>query len=301
MQVDDSLPLSIFTPTFNRKRLLSRLYNSLLLQTNYSFEWLIVDDGSDDGTDALVNSWISDNLPFMLRYIRQENSGKHVAHNRGAIEAAGKFFMCVDSDDWLEPNAVAIVLKDSKLCKKEEGIIYPRLFAQGSQTGQWFPTGIKFIELADMRMKYGFVIETAIVFRTSILRSHPFPVIDGERYMPEGSAYFDFKTPECFLTQNTAFYRCEYLDDGLTKNIYKNWFNNPKGVVLALNKRFEAACHYGGLRAFRERIAAIVGIESLNMAHCIKAENGLSCNKIISTVLMPLAFLYRNRRYGKAS
>ena len=46
--------LTIFTPTYNRAHTLSRLFDSLVNQTNYEFEWLIVDDGSTDDTEEIV-------------------------------------------------------------------------------------------------------------------------------------------------------------------------------------------------------------------------------------------------------
>jgi len=51
---------TIFTPTFNRARTLSRCYQSLLAQDFKDFEWLIVDDGSTDNTKELIKSFISE-------------------------------------------------------------------------------------------------------------------------------------------------------------------------------------------------------------------------------------------------
>ncbi len=48
---------TVFTPTYNRAHLLYRTYNSLRKQTYRDFEWLIVDDGSTDGTETLIKQW----------------------------------------------------------------------------------------------------------------------------------------------------------------------------------------------------------------------------------------------------
>ena len=53
--------LVIFTPAYNRANLLDRLYNSLVKQTNKDFTWFIVDDGSKDNTEEVVNSFIKEN------------------------------------------------------------------------------------------------------------------------------------------------------------------------------------------------------------------------------------------------
>ena len=52
--------VTIFTATFNREKLLSRLYNSLCSQTNKNFIWLIVDDGSTDKTKEYIKEWINE-------------------------------------------------------------------------------------------------------------------------------------------------------------------------------------------------------------------------------------------------
>lgn len=292
--------LTVFTPTYNRVHSLPRLYGSLQDQTDMRFEWLVVDDGSEDGTEDLISKWMVDS-PFPIRYIRQENSGKHVAHNRGAREAYGRLFMCVDSDDWLEPFAVETILADSTALDTEESLLYPRLFATQTALDTWFPAGVGKIEFADMRMKYNLAIETAIVFNASVLRRHPFPVIEGERYMPEGSAYYDFRYPECFLIRDTAFYRCEYLDGGLTRNIWSNWLNNPIGTTLSLKKRYSAASRYSGFDGMRERLSALAGLESLNMALGEKTFANCPVKSPLAFFAFPVAMYLCHKRFRKAA
>lgn len=88
---------TVFTPTYNRAHTLLRVFSSLQAQTFQDFEWLIVDDGSTDGTEELIKHWGSESH-FPVRYFKQENRGKHVAFNRGVREATGQFFLPLDSD-----------------------------------------------------------------------------------------------------------------------------------------------------------------------------------------------------------
>ena len=60
--------ITVFTPTYNRRVLLERCYESLRKQTNKQFEWLVVDDGSIDNTKEFVNE-IKKSSPFKIRYI----------------------------------------------------------------------------------------------------------------------------------------------------------------------------------------------------------------------------------------
>ena len=64
--------LTIFTPTYNRGDILGNAYKSLKKQTNQDFIWLIVDDGSTDKTEDIVEKWIEENT-IEIRYIKKEN------------------------------------------------------------------------------------------------------------------------------------------------------------------------------------------------------------------------------------
>ena len=66
--------ITIFTPTYNREKLLPRLYNSLVEQENNNFIWLVVDDGSNDNTKELITSFIKENK-IKIEYIYQSNAG----------------------------------------------------------------------------------------------------------------------------------------------------------------------------------------------------------------------------------
>ena len=83
--------ITLFTPTYNRANLLCRLYQSLLLQTNQNFEWLIIDDGSTDSTRELVESYVKE-AKIRINYFYKENGGKHTAINLGVEKASGDLF-----------------------------------------------------------------------------------------------------------------------------------------------------------------------------------------------------------------
>ena len=80
---------TLFTPTFNRRHTLLRLFESLEAQTFRDFEWLVVDDGSTDGTGEFLRE-LESRASFPLRYHYQPNGGKHVASNRAVDLAAGQ-------------------------------------------------------------------------------------------------------------------------------------------------------------------------------------------------------------------
>ncbi len=97
--------LTIFTPTYNRAKLLNDIFNSLEKQSCFDFEWLIIDDGSSDNTESVVMNFFHSSS-FPIRYIKKKNGGKHTAYNLALENARGKLFFCLDSDDYLPSNAV---------------------------------------------------------------------------------------------------------------------------------------------------------------------------------------------------
>ena len=102
------LRFTVFTPTFNMSSTISRVYNSLCSQTLRDFEWIVVDDGSDDNTVQRVRSWIETGT-LDIRLHTQENSGKHIAWNRAVEMARGEFFVTMDADDEFLENSLELL------------------------------------------------------------------------------------------------------------------------------------------------------------------------------------------------
>lgn len=181
---------TVFTPTFNRAHTLPRVYESLRAQTFRDFEWLVVDDGSTDGTEALVARWIAE-APFTIRLIRQANQGKHRAHNAAVAAAEGALFLSLDSDDACVPEAmerlhahwIAIPAAErpgfsavTVLCKDQHGRL----------VGDRFPQPVMDSTLAEMTYRHRVRGEKWGFQRTDVLRSHPFTAEPGVGYVPEG-------------------------------------------------------------------------------------------------------------------
>src|SRR6478752_7327190 len=96
---------TVFTSTRNRAHTLDRPFRSLQAQTFRDFEWLIIDNGSTDGTPELVARYQAE-ADFPIRYLWQEDAGKHGSVNRAAPIAEGAFFLILDSDDGCVPVAL---------------------------------------------------------------------------------------------------------------------------------------------------------------------------------------------------
>jgi glycosyltransferase involved in cell wall biosynthesis len=93
-----TIEVSAIIPTFNRRHLVTRAIDSVLAQTVPVEEIVVIDDGSTDGTDALLMARYGDRI----RYHWQANAGVSAARNRGMAMARGRHFALLDSDDiWL--------------------------------------------------------------------------------------------------------------------------------------------------------------------------------------------------------
>ena len=103
--------LTIHTATYNRGYILSKAYESLKSQTNKDFEWIITDDGSIDNTEELVKSWMHEDNGFPIIYNKLNHVGIPRALNYGVEHSSAEWFMMLDSDDYILPNTVELVLK----------------------------------------------------------------------------------------------------------------------------------------------------------------------------------------------
>lgn len=185
---------TIFTPTYNRGQTLHRVYDSLCRQTYRDFEWLIVDDGSTDGTRGLVERWAAKS-PFLVRYVAQANRGKHVAFNRGVELARGELFVSLDSDDELTPHALerfkwhwdqiplearASFTGVTGLCVDQDGKLY----------GTRFPRDVLDSDSREIRYVHKVKGEKCGFNRTDVLRLHRFDEVEGVSYVPESLVWY---------------------------------------------------------------------------------------------------------------
>ena len=246
--------VTVFTPTYNRKDLIERLYQSLLQQTKKNFEWLVVDDGSTDSTEKYFSDLLTKQQPFPIRYIKQENGGKHRAINNGVKNALGELFFIVDSDDNLTENAIDKInqwVATLDNYHKWAGISGLKGFSKDSVVGQH--SKFSYVDAKNNeRRKYNLLGDKAEIYFTDVLKQHPFPEIPGENFISEEIVWNAIARDGYYLRWfNEIIYICDYLDGGLTKDISKDR-NNPQGRLLWAKGQLETFPNSG-----RDRFLAI--------------------------------------------
>ena len=92
--------VSVIIPTYNRAGYLCESIESVLTQTYTDYEIIVVDDGSTDDTEEVLQLWIADGT---IHYVWQENRGESAARNHGIELAIGEYIAFLDSDDLFMP------------------------------------------------------------------------------------------------------------------------------------------------------------------------------------------------------
>jgi glycosyltransferase involved in cell wall biosynthesis len=252
---------TVLTPTYNRAHTLQRVYDSLCAQSFRDFEWIIVDDGSSDGTRELVSSW----QPwFPLRYFWQPNGGKHTAMNRGVAAASGEFVVFLDSDDECKPNALERF--DFHWRQIPDPGHFSTLTAltcrpDGSIRGKVFPEDqVDAFTFADQYRLRGKVDRWGIN-RTDTLREFPFP--EGERFVPEALVWNRLARKYAARFFNEVLLVMYPSGDSLSRRMVDLRVSSPKATLtyyreLALARlpaqvRLQAALNYCRFAALTAR------------------------------------------------
>jgi len=122
--------VSVIIPTFNHAEFIASAVESCLAQTLSPWEVIVIDDGSEDGTNEVLSQFGS-----RIRYIRQERAGVSAARNRGIEESGGEFIAFLDADDIWAPERLERQIEEFK---KDSliGLVHSGLSSFNSETGE---------------------------------------------------------------------------------------------------------------------------------------------------------------------
>ena len=224
--------ITVFTPTYNRATYLPGVYESLLHQSYKNFEWLIVDDGSEDGTRQVIES-IKKKSPLRIRYYYKTNGGKHTAINYGVKRAQGELFLILDSDDELPHDSLSIIsriYKDIKHDTSFAGVCGYMAHRNGKVIG----SRILSVDTSTFFLHYQLHCygDMCEVFRTDVLNRYPFPEIEGERFCPEDLVWNAIAQHYKVRVFPKVIYFRDYLSGGLTDRIIKVRMESPTATLL---------------------------------------------------------------------
>lgn len=238
--------LTVFTPTYNRRELLTRLYSSLCNQTSKGFLWLIIDDGSSDQTGKLVKEWQTEGK-LDIQYHYKENGGMHTGHNAAYQLINTELNVCIDSDDYMPNDAVEkIIYKWSTVIDKTKiaGIIGLDADNEGAVIGTRIPAVLDSGSLSSLYEKHNVRGDKKIILRTDIVRNYPpYPEYVGEKLVPLGILYLMICAEFDFIYSNEVYCIVEYQADGSSNSILKQYKQSPRGFGYArmIQKRYSSS------------------------------------------------------------
>lgn len=232
---------TILTPTFNRAQLLSRLFESLNSQTFKDFEWIVVDDGSTDNTKEIFKQF-KKNAQFEIKYIYQENGGKHRALNNGLKHANSELTFIVDSDDYLPLNSLEICDRVEKTIPENQKEFFCGICGlDGYDESTFVGTTYKskgFLDISNLdRAKNNILGDKKEVFYSSVLKRFPFPEFNGENFLTEALVWNRIAAAGLKLRFfNDIIYIVDYQADGISATHSQQLINSPKGWALFIEE-----------------------------------------------------------------
>lgn len=226
--------ITVFTPTHNRRALLRACYESLCRQTSRDFLWLIVDDGSADGTAEDAARWAREaEGRFEIRYLYQKNGGLHTAYNAAIAAADTELFVCVDDDDYLTDTAVEEIAAEWRARGDDgvAGIVALNRTPESEVLGHPMPD-LPRAHILDLRCRYSCTHDLKMIYRTAELQADgPIPVFPGELDLNPYWLFLKVDKRKPMLLYNHPVCVVNYQPDGMGSSILRQYAASPNGFA----------------------------------------------------------------------
>lgn len=232
----DKLPLTIFTPTYNRAHLLRRVYESLVTQTCPDFEWLVVDDGSTDFTRRLVEGFVREGR-IRVRYIHKENGGLYTGYNTAYANIDSELCVCIDSDDFMPEDAVETILDTWRRCGSEKyaGLIGLDYSLDTMQPiGGEFPAEMKECYFPDLYIRNIHRGDSKPVTRTDLMQAvAPQTGFEGEKDFNPVYMLLQVTDTRPMIVVNKCLCIVDYQTgfDSMSEGIFRQYVRSPRSFA----------------------------------------------------------------------
>lgn len=124
--------VSVIIPAYKTEKYIERCLKSVLDQTYTNLEVIVIDDGSPDNLYKIVEKYAR--LDSRIKLIRQENRGAAASRNHGLRKSRGDYIIFVDSDDYLEPNAIELLV--NKISTENADVVMPDRYTKVGLDGK---------------------------------------------------------------------------------------------------------------------------------------------------------------------
>ena len=252
--------LTIFTPTYNRKHTIHRTFDSLCRQTNNDFDWLIIDDGSADGTREWVeslgekvkssgmafdwmgrpqncedeNHFLVDTEKFRIEYIYKPNGGLYTGYNAAYAIIQTELCVCIDSDDYMPDDAVEKIVeiwRERPQGKEYCGVVgLDYNVVDAKPIGGMFPVNMREAFLLEIKHRG----DAKQVMRTELMKKvAPQIGFEGEKDFNPFYMLMQVADQYPILVRNENFCWVEYQIgiDSMSQGIWKQYKRSPRSYA----------------------------------------------------------------------
>lgn len=295
--------VTVFTPVYNRRRTINRVFDSLVRQTYKDFEWLIVDDGSTDNLKELIDEY-KEKSDFLIRYYYKPNGGKHTAINWAYNLTDSEYFITVDSDDAMLPQTIERFLELWKKIPQEKRGEYWSVVGRcrngrtGEMKGGLYPEGINELENPEAEAEKVDGDKFSCP-RTEILKKYPFPEPEGTTFITECVVWNKINSDYKQYYTNEVLHDCySEEEDSLSTAWFKNhieqgYISNYFWMCSMLNESYNEN---------KMKIALKVGYYGYVSGKSLKTiRNDINSHfyKAVCTAEFPFLFIVKKLRYSK--
>ena len=237
------MKFSVVIPLYNKARYVHGAVHSVLAQTLPPHEVIVVDDGSSDGSAAIVEA-IADPR---VRLVRQPNAGVSAARNRGIALATGDWIAFLDADDWYHPEMLAALKQAHEACP-EAGLLgaQSRTMQNVPDDPDPWPVSDSFFEVEvvdDLRQRWMRTApfnSSSVAIRASLLREMGTCFIEGESHGEDLDMWFRVADRTPVAVVNAPFAAIRVLPDSLSRR-------TPSATPPAFLTRMRDAARAGRL------------------------------------------------------
>lgn len=277
--MDERNLIAIVTATYNRKKLLTKLYKSLLEQSVQDFSWIVVDDGSVDGTKEYIHS--IKNTDIDIKYMQIENGGKCRALNR-VFEKYKEFelYVVVDSDDYLVPKAVENIRNIMQNYQHDYsvGAIFFRYINQETKNiisaKKQYPSDSVIISRLEHDEKYG-KYDGCVAYYRRVTEKYHYPEFPNENYIGPIVLQLLMAPEFKMVFTSTIVGIAEYQENGISKTGRILRLKNPLGMILYCSLLQQSRHRWirikYGILAQAYRLFDKISLEELYKADVIKS------------------------------
>lgn len=240
--------VSVIVPIYNVEKYLNRCIDSIVCQTYKDLQIILVNDGSPDNSKAIMEDYSKKDC--RIKCIYKSNGGLSSARNAGIDVATGEYILFVDSDDWLETNAISelvgvvessnydMVMFDYSRCNGEAKINISKELREGFFSKEDIEKEIYSQLIMKDTLDYGPILSAwSILYRYDFISQNNLK-FDEEIKWSEDNLFNSIAMYNCssfYYMKNSFFYNYFYNDNSITTTFKKD----SLGVYILMNEKLE--------------------------------------------------------------